>query len=528
MKDNILQHIKRAAMRNGVPVFVFAAASAVVLRLVALKRYYLLDGDSAVFALMAGHIQGLREFPAYMWLNHYAGALVSYIGAFFFAVRGFSSSSYMLSGAVLSLCWVLASLSIARRILPFSGYITAAFFLIVPPSVLLFYSLYPGGVQAETLLFGTLILGRVLAFSGPQVPELKRSFFWLGFCSGCGLWLSPGVFPAVLTALTVLMLRDRMIFLSHKIGVFAAGLAAGFLPGIAHNIFYPGATFFRLGGRFLNVSRGSLENGNLFIASGHGLWRMILMIPGSLAQIPSLTAELLGPVNAWIFFIAGAVVLTAGWRSFIRDRVMNPWMVFLIYAAWAVLFYSAAIRIGSPRYMLGLVVIFPFIAGKMLSIVRQRNKVFFWVILSVILTGNCLSIRQAWSVDRAPRYAELSSWLAQRKYAFGFSDYLTAFPVVFYSQERVMLSPTIFHPSFYDRYPEYTERVRRARDPVYIIDTQYYPSAARQIELGFAGLGVGYRKDGFDRFAVYYGLSRFVDPRELGLSEKNMVYPGGA
>jgi hypothetical protein len=506
-------------------VFLIAAVAAAGLRLCALSRYFFMDGDSAVFALMAKHICRLQEFPAYMWLNHYAGALVSYLGALLFALFGVSSSTYMLAGLILSLSWVLVSLGIARKILEVPGYIAAACFVVVPPTAMLFYSLYPGGVQAETLLFSVIILYLLLDHDKFQMSERVLIFFWLGFFCGCGLWLSPGIFPSLLTVLSVFILTGNKIFKSRKIAIFAAGLMAGHLPAIIHNIYYPGATFFRLGGRFLNISRESLDSGNALSVLAHGLWGRALMIPGSVAQVPSLIARLLGTFNSLVFLIACVIVFIGGYRSFIRDRKLNAWVVLLIYAAWFVIFYSVAVGINGSRYVLGLIVIFPFVVGKMLSITWQRNKAFFYIILAGMLISNAVSIHKAWSKDQSPRYADLASWLAQRKYNFGFTDYLTAFPVIFYSNERVILSPTIFHPTFDDRYPEYTREVRRVRDPVYIIDTQEYPSVADQIELRLPQLGVQYQKDQFDRFAVYHGLSREVYPQELNVSAN--FYSGG-
>ncbi len=509
-------------------VFLFSIGGviAVALRIHALSRYLLIDGDSAVFGLMAKHIYQFQEFPAYLWLNHYAGALVSYIGALFFAVFGVSPFVYSLTGLVLSCCWVIAAIAIVRKILDLPGAIAAVGFVFVPPTRVLFYSLYPGGVQAETLLFASIILFLLLGYNMQDKKARFSSCFWLGFLSGCGLWLSPGIFPSLLTVLTVFMLKDKKVFLSNKIVVFAAGLLIGHLPAIVHNIYYPGATFLRLGGRFLNVSKESLGSGNAGFLLAQGLWQRILMIPNSLAQIPVLMIKLLGTFNAILFFIAGVVVLTSGYRSFAKDKIINAWVIFLIYGLWVVIFYSIAVGINAPRYMLGFSVLFPFVVGKFLSLIAVRNKAFFGLILAVILVTNGMSIHNAWATAKLPGYADLTSWLMEKKYNLGFTDYSTAYPVVLYSNEKILLSPTIFGTAFSERYPAYTQQVRNAANPVYIIDTQEYPLVVAKMERRLPELGVNYRKNQWDRFVVYHDLSRKVYPQELKLTEQLKINPG--
>jgi len=507
-------------------VFIVCACLAVVLRIYSLSKFYLLDGDSAVFGLMAKHIHGLSEIPVYMWFNHYAGALVSYIGAVFFALLGVSSWNYCLSGVLLSFCWVLATMGIGGKILDLPGFICAAGIAVIPPALLLFYSLYPGGVQAETLLSCVCILYILLDYVRLEGKAGFLVYFILGLFCGAGLWLSPGVFPALLTVLTVFILEDRKIFSSKRIVVFLTGLSAGLLPVIVYNIYNSGATFLHFGGRLLNLSRASLSGGDFRALLAHGFWQRLMTVPFFLAQIPTLLVRLLGMFNAVLFLIGGAVVLTSGFRSFVRDRKINVWFICLIYVVWCVLFYCVAVGLNAPRYLLGLVVIFPFVAGKLLSIVSAGSKVLFYPALAVILAVNALGIAESWGKSGQPRHAELASWLERNKFYYGYSDYLTAYPVTFHSNERVIISPALFNASFYERSPEYTRRVGNSGNAVYIVDMLKYPSLSAQIESGFSRLGVKYSKQIYDRFSVYHSVSRRLEPRELNITDPR-VDPGG-
>jgi len=65
-------------------LFIFMIVAGVALRILMVLQTVQLDGDSAVFALMAKYIYELKEFPIFIWNAHYAGALPSYLGAFLF------------------------------------------------------------------------------------------------------------------------------------------------------------------------------------------------------------------------------------------------------------------------------------------------------------------------------------------------------------------------------------------------------------------------------------------------------------
>jgi hypothetical protein len=383
--------------------------------------------------------------------------------------------------------------------------------------------MYPGGVQAETLLFCALILYILFDYAVSEGKDSFRVYLFLGFSCGAGLWLSPGVFPSLLTVLTVFILKDRKMFKSKKIVAFLAGLLAGLLPVIVHNIHNTGATFLRLGGRFLNISRASLTHGDPSAVLAHGLWQRVIAIPVSMAQIPALLVKLLGMFNSVLFLIAGIVVLTAGYRSFIEKRKLNVWFICLIYAIWSVLFYIVAVGMNTPRYLLGLVVIFPFVSAKLLSFIRAKNKALFYLTLAAMLAGNAFGIANAWIKNDQPRYADLASWLARNQFYYGYSDYLTAYPVIFHSNERVIMSPTLYNSSFYERYPEYTRQVSRSKSAVYVIDMKQYPALSAQTELRFSRLGIRYRKQGFDRFAVYHDLSRVPGPQELNIQDPSLI-----
>jgi len=509
---------------NAAKIMVTAALSLVlavslVLRIKALSLYNILGGDTAVFALMAKHIYQLKEFPAYLLLNHYAGALASYIGALLFALFGVSFVAYSLTGLLFSLCWVFFVFLIAKKIHDLYGFIASVSVVLFPASLVLFYSLFPGGVHAESLLFGAIVLFLLIQWNEDKNREKMRSFFLLGFFSGFGMWLSPGIFPFFLTVLTVFFLKDKKIFLSKKIIIFSASLLLGHMPAIIHNLYYPGATLLRLGGRFLELNRAALSSGNVAaILAQRLLWRMST-IPASLARVPFLFSQLVGLFSCAFFFIAAIFALRLSYIKFSRQKIIDPWLICSVSALWLILFYAVAVGINSGRYVLSLYVVFPFIIGKILSNIAGRSRLVFGVILIAMVTFNIIGIHKAWREREIRHYSTLSNWLKSRNFYYGFSDYSTGYSVIFQSDEQVLLSPTVFPLSYGERYPAYTASVRNSKNPVYVMDVREYPKETQDMERQFARLGVNYSKEMVEEFAVYHSLSRRVYPEELNLSE---------
>lgn len=77
---------------------------------------------------------------------------------------------------------------------------------------------------------------------------------------------------------------------------------------------------------------------------------------------------------------------------------------------------------------------------------------------------------------------------------------------------ELIISPALYHPSFYDRRPDYTRTVRRAEQPVIIIDTMRFREAANIIEDRLEAIAVICRKTVVGRFVVYYDFPRRVLP----------------
>lgn len=509
--------MKRVASGNCI-LLALALSAGIAIRILWILPPAALDADGAAFALMAKHIFEGKEFPVYLWGAHYSGTLASYIGAALFAVFGISAQCFMFVGVVFSSLWVFLTWRLLQRVKNAKDRLLALCLALAPPANVLHYSEFPGGIHAENLVFGTLLLLMTMRWIDAGCSRNPWHLALMGFASGFGLWLTPGVFPAFLTLLAVFFIADRRIFFSPPMRAFVFGLLVGHLPALYHNFDMPGATFLRLGGRILNLDRGALSSPDLIqIVLQKILWRLST-IPESLMQIPPLLGELSGWLNTALFIVLVLLSLKSGPNILARE--LDPTKICLTFIFWFAVFYATIVGSNEIRYVLPLYMVLPLLAGFMLEQVGKKLRVVLRGAVFILVLLNTLSLGQRLLNCEDSGIQEVTAFLRAEKAHLGYSDVQTAYNIIFDSREQVIISPTLYHPSFDERRIEYTQAVRCAQDPVYIIDKERYPAAVKSIEERFGKMGVDFKKTSLHRFIVYSSLSRRLIPEDLRL-------PGG-
>ena len=345
----------------------------IILRILWILQPGYLDGDVAVFALMAKYIYDLKEFPIYIWSAHYAGALPSYLGAFLFTVFGMSIVTYKTVGVIYSCIWIyLTWLLLRNENYTLESRFVALCVILVPPLSVLSMSVFTGGCHPETLIFINLLFLFLIKFNNEQfnVPLCYYAVF--GFASGFGFWVTPGVFPVLMTLLIVFLIGDKKSFRKSCFFLFVSGFIIGILPAIIYNIQYLGATLFRMGGRILNLDRNVMDSGSLIeIVTKAVIWR-ISTIPSSLANIPILFVQLTGWPTVFAFAISLLVVLRKQWSTFFKDVNLNN--IFLIYIICFVIFYVTLIGNQQTRYVVPLYAAYPILVAGALSTLEGKLK----------------------------------------------------------------------------------------------------------------------------------------------------------
>ncbi|MBU1807934.1 MAG: hypothetical protein KJ661_00055 [Candidatus Omnitrophica bacterium] len=475
-----------------------------------------ISGDTAVFALMAKHIFELKEFYIYMPMAHYAGAFYSYLSAALFALLGVSYSSFMIVGILSSCAGLIIGCVISNKILNSSGVIISDILIALPAFGMIYYSLYIG-VNAENFLFIPLLLLMAIKINRREYANRAVFMAATGLISGLALWLTPAVIPVVLTIMTLFVIGNRGRLLTGAIALFLAGILIGYLPAVIYDFLHPGAAFFRMAGRVLDLNRSALLSPDPFgMICGKIFWRFST-IPGSLARIPRFTSELISLPLTILLFVSIAVSFKGAARRFIKNKYVDDIGVIAIYVLWFIIFYTMLVGEGAGRFMAPLAIVAPFLIGDTLSRIKKfkARHLLLTLMIAALIFCNMGTITRASSVFAAARYTKLTDWLIMNNVTRGYSDYDTAYIVQFESKEKVLVSPTLFDPTFCDRWPENTKMIRGADDVCYIIDGRQYPHIIEPFEKNLSGFGQRYRKDIIGDFTVYRKISHTLEPKDV-------------
>jgi len=470
------------------------------------------DADTAVFGLMAKHIFELKEFPAYMVSLHYLGSFSSYIGAVFFQFFGVSATVYNFVGAIFSCLWVILILFMAKELLGRFGIVVALLSATLPFYNFLLHSLLTCQ-YGEAIFFMLLALFVLIKWAKSGYENETAAPMLLGLCSSVAFWITPGAVPALLTVATMMLSHYRKRPFRKVALFFLAGFLIGYIPAITHNLQYPSATFFRMAGKALDLDRSLLlvpdPAGIIFQRI---LWK-ISIIPGSFLKMPSLIASLIGAPAAALSIISMVLVIKD--HGFNRGAGRDAWHIICIYIFWFVIFHIILVQVPRERYMAPLCTAFPLFIGYLVSRFRLKSRPLGITLISAVLLYNCYTIARAFPDKNANRFSALADYLVAKGLHYGFSDYYTGYMAQFETKEKSVISPTLFHPTLCDRWPEDTKQVRNAREVFYVVDKREYPEAALALERKCKERGITYKKEDIKGFEAYYDFSSKIYPEEL-------------
>jgi hypothetical protein len=494
------------------PVFLVVIGIGLILRFALAFNLGSVDGDTAFFGLMAKHIMELKEFPAYMVLLHYAGTIASYTGAVFFKFFGVSSTVYNLVGAIFSSLWVILIFIMSKELLGRFGVFAALLSAVLPFYGFLYY-LALTSQFGESVFFITLTLFVLIKWAKGGYANDTGVPALLGLCCGVTLWTTPGAVPALLTIATVALSRFRKRPFFKVALLLLAGFLIGYAPAIAHNINYPFASFYMMAGRIFDVDRSILSAADPAGMIFQKTILKILAIPGSFFKMPGLVASMIGIPAAALFIVSAFFVMKD--HGFKRGPDNDIWRMLLLYICWSVVFQIALVQAPRYRYVAPLCAVFPVFIGYLVSRFRPRLRVLGVVLLSIVILYNGRTIACSFPAKNTNIYAALAEHLTAKGLRYGFSDYYTGYITQFETKEKIIISPTLFHPTFCDRWPEQTKLVRSAPEVFYLINKRENSGMALTLEEKCRQKRVSYRKEDVEGFGVYYDFSSKIYPEEL-------------
>lgn len=470
-----------------------------------------LCGDEAVFALMAKYIIELKEFPIYMWLNHFGGTIVSYLAAISFLIFGVSVNSFRIIGIFISFSWVILMYKLAKKMFGKEVGLLTGLFTLLPSSFILDFSRLTVGIYAEGLFFTTTIF---LFLNNCLTKNSLKEYLLLGLFLGLGLWTTPLVFPAFVTVLIILIIK-RLLSKFHLLFI---GFFIGYLPAIIYNLKYPTATLYRVAGRILNLDRSVLSYPTQKIIEtifNRMLWKLSI-IPQKIINIPELFLPIIGVENLNIIgMIVISIFIVVIFKMLKPGKIITGGFL-TIYTFVFLVFYCFLVEPERARYLIPLIIPLVIFLARFLSDIRKRYEVVFWVVTILIITHNIYG--NMMTKKTVKRYDKLANFLLSKNIFYCFSDYWVAYPVIFNTKEKVIISPTVFD-TLYDRRPHYTEVVRKSNSTAYIFDTIMYKNMIKKFETKLSKLGIFYKKEFINEFAIYYDFNRKFFPEEIQLNE---------
>lgn len=478
----------------------------------------MLDGDEAVFGLMAIHILDGRDFPLYCWGAHYAGALISYLGAAAFWL--FGTSGIILKSTTLPFVagYLIITHELARMVFDNRTARVALLLAAIPPAIPLAFSIKATGGYPETLCLGGLVL--LLAFRLPmpasrtEIPRGRLAL--LGLVGGFGLYILPLILPYLAVTFFFLLARRRWSLEQGGWVWLLIGTILGASPMLIYNIVFPFATLLRLGSRVLEVSRSeALSTGINPLPMLGWIKRYVMSAPGSLWDIFWNLGALMGlkgtsgAVLSWT--ILTVTTLALGYRkkhdfSSPSTETLGRWLAWLVPG---ILLFAWGAGLNRSRHLVPLYSVLPIgLAALYDQLARYRP----WVArasLALMLFGSSVNLIQAASSPSGENVIPLIQAVQQMETQGFYADYYISYQTMFASREAILASPTAWTSGgvgvVADRTPEVTRQVDQLAAPGYVF--WHGSPQAEWFAGGLARRGIRFVRHLTGEFEIFIGLS---------------------
>jgi len=481
------------------------------------------DGDEAVFGLMALHILDGRDYPIYCWGAHYAGALVSYLAAVGFWLFGIGGVVLKSSTLPFAAGYLAVTYALARTVLDDGAARIALLLAAIPPAIPLTFSVKATGGFPETLFFGGLLL--LLTFRLPRVSPLagtlRGHLFLLGFTAGFGLYIFPLILPYLAVASTFLLLHRRHALERGGWAWLLAGALVGASPMLIYNIESPFATLLRLGSRVFNVSRDEALGPGTGVRTAAGwIVHYVSGLPARLPEILGNLGPLLGLKAAGGTVLActiGATATLSLWRNGRREGLSADGEPLGRFCAWlvpTVLLFAWVTGLNRPRHLLPLYSVLPLGFAAFYGRIRVARPWAARAILLLLLVIAGWDLSEAAPIPAGARVARLIQTAEQLGIRGIYTDYDTAYQVMFASREAILASPTAWAERVIsDRTPEITRQMDLLPRPAYVF--RQGGTEAAWFAQGLARRNISFTRHAAGPFELFTDLSMPVRSKTL-------------
>jgi hypothetical protein len=458
-----------------------------------------LDGDEAVWGLMARHVLD-GELSAFFWGQGYGGTQEVLLTASFFALFGSSTAVMRLVPALLTAVAALLVWRIGRRTVDEPAARIAAVLFWVWPPYLVWKSERAHGFYGSGLVLACLTILLVLRLSERR-SRIDSAL--LGVVLGLACWQTPQIVTIAFPALLWLAWRRPGLWRDVPIALPLAALSA--LPWLLSNLAHDWWSF--------DIDSGETP----YPTRLRGFFSATL--PMALGLREPFTSEwLLGTAVSGIVYAGLAVLFILAWR---RSRSASTGLLFVIVAASPLIYALSPSTwfVDEPRYVVMLLPAIALLAARGLAGV---GRAAFAVTAGVVLSGLVL-----WHLSSSPDFVEradglciprdfgpLIADLEQNGPRHVFATYWVAYRLDFETRERIVAAeatlstlvvrdgrivPLVPMSADENRHPEYDTVVRADPNAAFVLlqganeDGRVGPLLERN----------GYRRSVADGFAIY-------------------------
>ena len=450
------------------------AATVAVLAGVALRLFIarsslgVLNADEAIVGLMARHV-ALGEFPAFYWGQEYGGSLEAILAAPLLALAPTSVAAVKAVPQLFHLIGAVFCYLIGRRIATRQVGLFAALLFWIWPAFSIWWSTKESGFYGVTLVAG--LAAWLLALRIDERPS-HRDWLLMGFVAGQGWWASPQIVFLLAPVGLWLLFRRKISWSGLALATLTA--VVGAIPWIYANVRSGWASFIvppvptadpyplRLTSFFVEAFPAFLgtrlqgEFGHWFL-DPLGMVAFAVLI-GVLAAALLLHGHLLMRIGLFLYpFLYAISPLSRG----------EPRYLYLL-APMIVLLLATAVRTDLQRVL--VIALAAFLSAANL-VAMDRGAVGTPASPDVLISGDL---------------RELAADLEEAGVRNFYADYWIAYPVVFYSEERIIGTP--FRGTL--RNQEWADQVRVAPGSHYVLADG--SETIGLVRAAYLGAGVSY------------------------------------
>jgi hypothetical protein len=476
--------------------------------------------DGAYGAFVALHLlSGARPAPVFTEGASYQGTLKGHLAALFALAPGAEDLSRMmvLAGLVLTLVFIVATMSLARRIGGRAAALAAGLYLALGPKFLTVFTLNSVGQYVDVLALGGAALALLPPLLADEVgPHDTLRAATIGLLLGAAFWQQPVAACYALTVIFALVWR-RGPGTAARWAWIGAGALVGVLPVLVWNMGHGWASRTLLGpdravlrdqALLLPYLARRTVDTSLPVLAGVSPGHPWLGLGGAAVRV--LAASLIPAALVAFLVLHGRAIVSSVRRGRPAAALLPP---VLAAACLALVWATAAGAVyARPRYLLPVMAATAVHIGVVWGWAWSRARVLAALTLTLLLA---LNVSGTWSRlrDGAPTedyYRRVLVSLRAKGVRTGYADFSLSAPVTMFTRGQILLSSRLGPTPAYE--PEaHTARVEQEGPDAYVLRPDDDPERFAAV---LRGLGVGYHLD-LDPVPVFYGFSRRVRVEEV-------------